>query len=623
MSVLHPLRLGRLAFVLLALTVVVLAADSGRGADPQPYTVALAKTGDAPLDAALGGSSSLISLQKRAPVGPFALIARAQDDVGRFLTALHSFGYYKGSVRITIAGRTLDDPGLADALDAVPAKTPVTVAVAIDRGPQFHLGRVTLTGDAPPDVRAQYTLAPGQPALAAAVLAARDALLLALQRDGYALAKVDPPAALEHPDSDTIDVGYSVASGPRVDIGAVSLEGLKRVNPAFVRQHLLLRPGEQYNPDRIEQARQDLASLGVFSSVRVQVPDRLDPRGKLPIAIDFTERPRHVVAFGASYSTDLGGAVTASWTDRNLFGNAEQLTLSAAATELGGSDAKQPGYDVGATFTKPDWLHRDQSLQLNVAAIKEYLDAYDRTALVGGATVSRKLTPALTASVGVSAEQEKVTQEQVTRDYTLVGVPFALKYDDTGSLFEPTHGFRAQATLTPTESLGGAGGNTPFVLLQLGGSTYIDLGALMFGTLGRSVLALRTVLGAVEGATQFELPPDQRFYAGGSNTIRGYKYQYVGPHFPDNRPQGGTSLDAGTIEFRQRFGASYGLAVFVDAGQVGTKGVPFAGPLRVGAGVGARYYTSIGPIRLDVAVPLIRQPGSDAFELYIGIGEAF
>ena len=137
------------------------------------------------------------------------------------------------------------------------------------------------------------------------------------------------------------------------------------------------------------------------------------------------------------------------------------------------------------------------------------------------------------------------------------------------------------------------------------------------------MLALRGLIGERGGANQFDLPPDKRFYAGGSATVRGYKYQSVGPQFPDRNPQGGTAVTAGTVEFRQRILGNYGVAVFADAGQVTANGPPFAGSWHVGVGAGARYYTPIGPIRLDVAFPLNRQPGGDSFELYIGIGQAF
>ncbi len=186
----------------------------------------------------------------------------------------------------------------------------------------------------------------------------------------------------------------------------------------------------------------------------------------------------------------------------------------------------------------------------------------------------------------------------------------------------PTRGIRAAASVTPTQSLGHQ--SVTFVLLQVSGSTYFDLARLNLTAPGRSVLALRGLIGDAEGATQFDLPPDKRFYAGGSATVRGYRYQSVGPHFPiSNNPEGGTSVMAGTVEFRQRILESFGAAVFVDAGQVAANGPPGTGTWRVGAGVGARYYTPIGPIRADIAVPLSHQPGSDSLEFYIGIGEAF
>jgi translocation and assembly module TamA len=119
------------------------------------------------------------------------------------------------------------------------------------------------------------------------------------------------------------------------------------------------------------------------------------------------------------------------------------------------------------------------------------------------------------------------------------------------------------------------------------------------------------------------VPADKRLYAGGSDTVRGYKYQTVGPVFPDNQPQGGTSMVAGTVELRQRIGKQFGAVAFVDAGQVSASGWSFDGPWGIGAGLGARYYTSIGPIRLDLAVPVNKLPDSGSFQVYIGIGQAF
>jgi translocation and assembly module TamA len=598
--------------------VVLAGIIPGEAADPQPYSVIIAPIGQAAIDHALTDASTLISLRTKAPVGPFGLVTRARDDAGRFATVLQSYGYYKATVAIRIDGKPLDDPGLVETLTAVPARTSVPVAVAIVPGPLFHIRNLAIKGDLPPDIRAKVAVHPGDPAIAATILAAQAHMLDDLQEQGHAFAKVSAPNAVAYPDLDVIDVSYTVEAGPRVNIGPIGLEGLKDVHAGYVRRVMLLHAGQLYQPSTIEKARQDLASLDVFSAVQARAAAQLNQQGTLPVTFAFTEGPRHVVNLGASYSTDLGGAVNASWTHRNLFGNGEKLTLSAAATELGGSDARQPGYNVGATLLIPAWLQRDQTLQFNVATFKQYLETYDQTAYTAGVTFTRKLTDHLNASIGPNLEQERIIQEGVTSDYTLLSLPITLTFDNTDNLFEPTRGFRATATAIPTESLGGAGGNATFVTLQAGGSTYMDLSGN-----GRSILALRALIGAIEGAGQFQIPPDRRFYAGGSDTVRGYKYQWISPHFPDGIPEGGTAIDTATIEFRQRIGASFGAVAFADAGQVNASGHPFGGPIDVGVGIGLRYFTSFGPIRLDFALPLNRIPGNDSFEVYIGIGEAF
>ena len=609
---------------LIGLSLVVVRP--GQAADPQPYTVTIAKTGDAALDRAIADSSTLASLRNQVPVGPFALVARAQNDAARFVTALHSFGYYDGAAKISIAGHPLDEADLSDRIEAAPASPPLAVTVAITPGPLFHLRHIGIEGAVPPGVAASLApLAAGAPAVASDVLAGQARLLAALRAASHPLAKVPDPLVVEVPAAQVLDVTYKVDQGPRADLGPITFEGLKRVNEAFVRRRLLLHQGEAFSPAAIEKARSDLAGVGVFSSVRVVPADAVDAAGQLPLTIDFAERPRYVVGVNALYSTDLGGSLGVTWSDRNLFGNAEQLNLRAAATELGGTAASVPGYDVGAQFLKPDWLARDQTLEFDLEALKETLPAYSRTAGIASAVVARKLSEHWTVSVGVTGTQERVLQEGRTYDYTLLGLPLTAKYDTTNSQFDPTDGVKVAATVTPTQSFG-----TPtnsFVVTNVTASTYLDVGRWVGGAAGRSVVALRAVAAEVPGANSFELPPDQRFYAGGSNTVRGYTYQTVGPRFANNIPVGGTTLLAGTVELRQRILGSFGFAAFVDAGEVSGSnhlpGVTGGGTLAIGVGVGARYYTAFGPIRLDVAVPTTHIPGDQAFQLYIGLGQAF
>lgn len=591
-------------------------ATPTRAADPQPYAVTFKPSGDAAIDKLVAQTSNLASLRTKAPAGPFALVLRARGDVTRLQTVLNSAGYYDGQVTITIDGKSLDDPSLPQTIASYAAATPIPVDVTLTRGPLFHLGRVIVKGDVPAKAMSVFHLKRGDPALAAQVIAAGADLQSELQNEGYAFAKVSTPEAYENPAAHTIDVTYTASAGARVDIGPIALEGLKNVEPGFVRRELTIKDGQLYNAGKIETARQNLAGLGVFSSVQAVPGTAVGPDGRLPVTFIMREGPPRTVSFTAGYATDTGGVLGASWTHHNLFGNGETLTLSAQATGLGGSSTNGLGYNIGATYTLPAFFRRDQQLSFNIGALKQDFTAYNQTAELVGTTFTRKFDKNWSLSAGLSGTTEQIEQEGTTNHYLLAQLPVTLKYDSTNSLFDPTKGIRATASVTPSESL--LSPSAFFTILQLSGSTYLDLTGN-----GRSVIALRALVGTVQGASTFQLPPDQRFYAGGSGTIRGYAYQSVGPQFADGNPIGGTSIDAGTIEYRQRIGKSFGTAVFVDAGQVGATSTPFQGGIKVGAGIGLRYYTPIGPIRVDFAVPVVHQDNSGNFQFYIGIGQAF
>jgi translocation and assembly module TamA len=652
--------------VFVLMIAVVAFGSVARAADPQSYRVDMASTGDGSMDATLRATSDLLALRESAPVSPFGLIARARGEVERLKTVLESYGYYQSAVTITIEGLGLSSTGLVAALTALPKGQSAHVATTFNLGPLYHLRKVDIEGTIPEGSQGAFTLKAGDPAVAADVLAAGARLLTALQERGYAFAKVDPPAAYEDQTLPVLDVSFRVDAGARATIGEIRFEGLQRVHEKLVRRRLTLRSGQQYSPTAIEAARRDLLSLGPFAAISVDVGKAVDSTGGVPITFTLRERKRHAVTVNAAYSTDLGGSGGVTWGDRNVFGNAEQLTVAASALNLGGSATKAVGYDTSVKFLKPEFGHRDQSLQIAVGAIKQSLQAYDQKAVTSGLTLTRKLSSVWTASAGIATSNEQVIQETntpqynsvaptiplyplVTYNYTLVALPLTLSYDSThlaSPLDDPVHGMRDSLSITPTQSLGHP--NASFIISQIKLAAYFDLHALGFTDPGRSVLAARALAGEAQGAGEFSLPPDQRFYGGGSGTIRGYRYQSVGPQFPaDGNPIGGTAIIAGTLEFRQRIAANWGAAAFVDGGQVSSSLKPLTNELRIGYGIGARYYTAIGPIRLDVAVPTRRhsfmtytgvvqnQMGTvtvtpqtgvvkdDAFEIYIGLGQAF
>ena len=629
-------------------------ASLAQAADPQPYHVDMASVGDGNMDATLKATSDLLTLRGTAPVSPFGLIARARSDVDRLTTALQSFGYYQCAVTIKVNGTLLSNPGLAETLTALPKGSEAQVAVSFALGTLYHLGSIDIDGDLPDGVRSTLGLTTGEPAVASAVLAGGARLQTALQERGYAFAKVDPPVAYEAASAPVLDLRFHVTVGSKANIGEVRIDGLQRVHESLLRARLLLHTGDPYSPSAIEKARHDLLGLGVFSQVSLQIGSALDDTGGVPVTFKVRERSRHAITLGAAYSSDLGGSATVTWTDRNVFGNAEQLTVKASADDLGGSDTTGVGYNTSATYVMQDFGRRDQSLQFAVGALKQSLQAYDQTARTTGVTLIRKISPSWTASVGGTTTDEQVIQNLNTYNYTLLAVPLNVSFDSTrlaSPLDDPHRGIRASLTVTPTLALGHP--NATFVISQLKTSGYFDLDHLLPIGPGRTVLAASALAGVAQGAGETSLPPDQRFYAGGSGTIRGFAYQSVGPKFSEgpeeNLPIGGTSIQAASLELRQRFGANFGAAIFVDAGRVSADlravpreavgtALPGKGPagimvlsegLRIGTGAGVRYYTPIGPIRLDVAVPVNadandrKVPGYGSFQVYIGLGQAF
>jgi translocation and assembly module TamA len=602
----------------------LLAAPRSDAGDPQPYTVSLPHTGDAALDAALAASSQLESLRKATPVSPSALLGRAQADVRRLQTVLESFGFYQGKVGITIEGRPVTDPTLPEVLAALPSGTNASTSIGVLLGPLHRLRDIKIEGALPDSARSALGLSPSQPAIAANVLAAGGRLRTQLRNDGYALAVVSAPVAYLIPEEHALDVAFTVDAGAQYRIGTISIVGLDRVREPYARRHVLVKSGDLYSFRRIDEARQTLLGLGVFASVTVHEATTPEADGRLPLTFEVRERRRHAVTATAAYSSDLGGSLGATWADRNVFGNGEQLNLSATALNLGGTISTSIGYDVLAQYVKPDFLQRDQAIQFSVRALHQNLEAYDQTALIAGTLVTRKLSSIWNVGAGVTWTREQIIQEGDTTYYTLLALPVSGKYDTTGvanPLLDPLHGVRATLSVTPTESYGGA--HSGFVVMQANASTYLDLGAFAGGSEGRTVLALRGLAGTMAGAGQFSLPPDQRFYAGGPSTVRGYAYQSVGPTFTDGSPQGGTAIQAVGAEIRLRFGQTWGAAAFVDGANVTANSRLFQGPLSVGVGVGVRYYTIVGPIRFDVAVPTERTSSQDRFVVYIGLGQVF
>jgi translocation and assembly module TamA len=604
-------------------------AEAAEDAGNLPYTVVFVPSGDQSLDDALAAASQLAALRETAPTTGFGLVARATADRDRLARVLHADGYWGGAVAITIDGVALGDAVLAERLAPPPAAAPpapVVVRIEVDRRQQYTVSAVAIRADRPAGdaavaeaIAQPFGLEVGDPARAASVLAAERVLLDRLLDAGHPLATVVRRETLVDYDRAVMTVGWTLAPGPRAAFAAPTIIGTDRVDQGFLAGFAGHRlTGESYSPARLERVRKEVMALGPFESVRADIGSGLTPTGLLPVTLTVVERPRRALGGSVAYETNFGPSVRLFWEHRNLFGGAERLRLDGEVARIGtGGSLDNATYRAFATLRDPSLLQRDLTLVSTAGALRERLEAYDRDAVVASVVVEQWRSERLTAFAGPTVDigQAGPPGGSLT-PYRIAGVTLGARFDGTDTLLDPARGWRAIGTLNPSYSFRD---EQPFAPLRVTASTYWDV-------LGnrRSILAARATVGSLLGANSASIPQHLRFYAGGGGSVRGYDYQSIGPRDPTTgKPVGGGSLLEAGLEWRQRVWGSFGGVAFVDAGTVATGSAPDLSELRVGVGLGVRYYTPIGPIRADVALPLVRQVGSSGYGIYVGIGQAF
>ena len=610
----------RLAFSAAFLLAVALVSGPLQA---RTANIVLSVTGDEAMGADLKRLVETFEKEQPLTGDSLSLLQGAQAVLARVNSALRSRGFYDGEVRASVDGRPVADAAALDAIDAQPDAAQIPIAMTVDTGPRYRLGIVAIrpAGEnvSLADVdRSRIGLAVGDPADAAAIIAAQDKVVGELRKQGYALASAKREVVVDHATRQA-EVTYIVAAGPPAKMGPVSFSGTNKVNTTFLQLRVPFSEGEPYDPAKIELLRGRLTSLGVFNAVRIKPATALDANGELPIDVDLTDRLPRSFGFGMSYETQLGFAVNGFWTHRNLFGQAESLRLSGEINHIGqGQAIIDTGFAFRAAFRKPDWWLAGQDARLDAAARREVLAAYTRSAVIFGGGIDRTISPAWQVRAGLSAEYARITRNGITQLYTMLGVPATVLLNKANSDLEPTHGYRLQLDMTPWVDFGNGGDF--FTIMRLTGRSYFDLAEP-----GRTVLATRASFGTEPALSIGGIPPDKLFYAGGGGSVRGFVYQSAGPRDAFNNPLGGASVVEGSVELRQRIGEAFGAVAFVDAGSAYPDYLPnfslFAP--RVGAGAGVRYYTDFGPIRFDVGLPLNRRSGDPPFGIYVSLGQAF
>ena len=551
--------------------------------------------------------SSALEADRKEPANVAQIDRRSRADAELLEQLLRSEGYYDAAVE----PRTEAAGGL------------LRVVLEASPGQQYRFASVDLPGleAAGADtakLRSAFGVNAGDPVIAQDVIDGGLALKTALGEEGFAEAQIGEQQVEVDHQTHLATLTLPVDPGPVGRFGAIQVSG----KPPFSARHIWtiarFRPGEPFQRSKVDDLRRALIATSLVAAVEVQVVPVNGGR-TVDLAVKLEPAPSHTIAGELGYGTGEGARVEASWTDRNFFNPEGALTVRGIA---GTSEQL-----AAVQFRRSNFLKRDQTLNLQASAIHQKFDAYEAKTLqvagnierqsnfiwqkkwtwTGGGEVLGTIERGVFNSLGLKD----------TRKFLIAALPASLGYDGSDSLLDPTRGFRLSGRVSP--EISARGGSFTYGRIQFDASAYRPVSE-------RVVAAGRIRVGTIIGAGVYDIAPSRRFYSGGGGSVRGYGYQQLGPKDMDGDPVGGRGLAEFGVEARIRlkqFGGNFGIVPFFDGGSLTTEALPDFKDWRFAAGLGARYYSSFGPIRIDVGFPLNRQKGDGLLAVTVSLGQAF
>ncbi len=540
----------------------------------------------------------------RAEVGQ-----RARADRQLLLDILNGQGFFDAEVRVT------SEPSPAEG-------GPINVVLTVVPGRRYYLGQIAFAAPAvqPTDlISSNFVPKTGDAIVADVILAAEANISVELPQNGYPFAAVGQRDILLDGENGVGDYTLPVEPGARSYFGQVRTEG----TPAFDADHISIlrrfKTGDLYDSRKVDDLRAALIATGLLSTVSVEaVPSEgVAPDGTpyADLLIRQEAAPARTLAASAGYGTGQGFRAEGSWTHRNLFPPEGSLRVAGV---LGTQEQA-----ASVAFARANAGRRDRNIEISLSALHSTYDAFEAYTGRLAATMAFVSTPIwqkkFTWSIGaeiLASSEDAFELSRGLRDrriYYVAALPAQVGFDRSNDLLDPVRGYRVNLRVSPEASLGT--GKQIYARVVLDTSYY-------YPVKDNIVVAARARVATISGISRDNLAPSRRFYGGGGGSVRGFGYQRLGPLDPNNDPIGGRSLNEFALEGRYRFG-NFGVVGFVDAGQAYESSMPKFDDWRVGVGVGGRFYTNFGPIRLDLATPLNRRPGDSRFSVYVSIGQAF
>ncbi|MCH8467503.1 MAG: BamA/TamA family outer membrane protein [Roseinatronobacter sp.] len=565
---------------------------------------------DSALQTALERASLLAAARAEGVADPFELFTIARAEYGQLIGIFYEAGFYAPQISVRIDGREA-----ADISPLAPPEAIGAIEVVLVPGPAFAFGRTELGPLASgTELPADFTA--GQPARSTTI---RDATLAAV--DGWrehGHAKADAPSqeiTARHPPG-VLDVAIQIAPGPRLRFGALRPDGQQRTRPDRIVAIAGLPTGETFSPRDVQRAAERLRRTGTFASVALREADAANPDGTLDINASVVEAPLRRLGAGVEYDTEAGGKLSAFWLHRNLLGGAERFRIEGRSGGRGARRGNGLDYRLALEFARPAPFTTDTPLNLGAFVETDRDTDFNARRARIDLGLSHRYSDELTFGAGVGLLLERADFGpgfQQRGDFRLLLLPLSVEWDRRDSETAPRRGFFLQSEVKPFLGLSGT---------DSGARIYADLrGYRALQPEGGIVLAARAQAGAILGARLERTPRDLLFYSGGGGTVRGQPFRALGVTTAGVR-SGGRGFLALSTEARIPTTETLGLAAFWDAGYVSEGAFSGAADWHAGAGLGLRYETPIGPLRIDLGLPVAGTTGR-GLQLYLGLGQAF
>lgn len=527
---------------------------------------------------------------------------RLEEDLERIVALYHDHGYLQARVE-------------SHSIDVDRARARVTVRIKVVEGPQFTVGNVNITGTSilpVEEIRRQIKLAPGDVFSRSKLRDSVQGIIDLYSSIGRASVDVKPFTAQDSA-ARKVNIDLEIAEGPEVFVERINISGNVRSQEKILRREIPMAEGDLFTTQKLDRARQRLVNLGFFETVKASTAPG-SAKDKIVVNIEVVERPTGIFSIGGGFSSAEGLLGTLDLSQQNFLGRGWELTL-----RLRGGARTQQGT---ISFTEPWLFDRPLSAGFDLFNTRHVFTDFTVNSLGGDIRLSHPFLEFWRWHLTYKLTQDKISdvsdlatdvlrRERGTTTTSLVGG--ALSRDTRDNVFVPTKGSR----LNLATDVAGLGGDNRFVKTTGELSYFLPV-------FWRTVLASRLEAGYGFGIGDNDFPLFERFFLGGPNSLRSFKTRQLSPRDDSGTRIGGTSEVLLNVEYLVPVGFGFRLAAFYDVGNVYgfTKDFDLT-DLRQGTGVGVRWQSPFGPVRIDWAFKLDRKSGERPSQFQFSVGSPF